>query len=326
MPRIEIDRIREASEAALLAHGARAGTARIMAGAVAWAEARGNRICGLYYLESYCLQLRSGRIDPQAEPAVETRRPGAIHVDAGDGFAQPAFLAALPEAARAARALGTASLSIGRMHTATALGWFAEGAAREGLVALAATNASPIVAPPGGHARVIGTNPVAFAVPDGAGGIAWAFDQATTQVALGAVTMARAAGEAIPEGWGRDAAGDPATDPAAVVEGGSLASAGGAKGWGIGLMVEMLAAGMGGGRLSRDVAPLKAEHGAPHGLSLFMILIDPSASDAFAPRLAALTGAVEAAGGRLPGRGRAPEEAVEVPEALWRTALDLGAA
>ena len=53
------------------------------------------------------------------------------------------------------------------------------------------TNASPIVAAPGGKTRVIGTNPMAFSVPDGAGGIAMQFDQSTTTVALGKITMAR---------------------------------------------------------------------------------------------------------------------------------------
>ena len=323
MPQVVIEEIEAVAARALEAHGASPDVAAVMAGAVAWAEARGTRICGLYYLESYCQQLRSGRIDAGAAPTVEARRSGAIHVDAANGFAQPAFLEGLPAATEAARDLGTASLSMGRMHTGTALGWFTEGAAREGLVALGMCNASPIVAPPGGRGRVIGTNPIAFAVPNGAGGVAWAFDQATTQVALGQVTMARAAGRDMPEGWGVDADGAPTTDPAAVVEGGALASAGGAKGWGIGLMVEIMAAGMGGGRLSRDVAPLKAAEGDPHDLSLFVLLVDPSVSPDFAERLEGLVRAVEDAGGRLPGRGRTPAEAVEVPGALWDGALAL---
>lgn len=323
MPQIAVDEIEAVAARALEAHGASAEVAATMAGVVAWAEARGNRICGLYYLESYCQQLRSGRIDRDAAPVVEARRPGAIHVDAANGFAQPALLAGLPVAARAAREFGTASLSMGRMHTGTALGWFTEAAAREGLIGLGMTNASPIVSPPGGRGRVIGTNPIAFAVPDGAGDVAWAFDQATTQVALGQVTMAQAAGRAIPEGWGVGADGAPTTDPAAVTGGGALASAGGAKGWGIGLMVEIMAAGMGGGRLSRDVAPLKAEGGDPHDLSLFVLLVDPSTSPAFGARLEALMEGVETAGGRMPGRGRVPAETVEVPGALWEGTLAL---
>ena len=318
MPQVDVSRIEDISRAALVAHGAPSDAAAVMAGAVAWAEARGNRICGLYYLESYCQQLRSGRVDGGAEPIVTHRRPASLHVDGADGFAQTAFLAGLPAAVRAAREYGTATMAVGRCHTCTALGWFTEGAAREGLVALGTTNASPIVAPPGGTGRVIGTNPVAFAVPDGAGGIAMAFDQATTQVALGAVTMAKAAGEPIPEGWAFDADGRPTTDPDAALRG-SLASAGGAKGWGIGLMAEILTVGLGGGRASADVRPLKAPEGAPHDLGMAFMLIDPTVAPDFAERVRALAEAVEAAGGRMPGRDRVTARSVEVPEGLWQT-------
>ena len=93
------------------------------------------------------------------------------------------------------------------------------------------TNASAVVAPPGGRRRIVGTNPIAFAVPDGAGGAAMAFDQSTTQVALGKVTMAKAAGRPIPEGWALDANGRPTTDPDAALAG-SLAPAGRSQGLG----------------------------------------------------------------------------------------------
>ena len=81
------------------------------------------------------------------------------------------------------------------------------------------TNASPIVAPPGGKTRVIGTNPIAFSVPDGEGGTAMQFDQSTTAVALGKITIAKAAGEKIPEGWALDEHGRPTTDPEEALRG-----------------------------------------------------------------------------------------------------------
>ncbi|MEM7710652.1 MAG: Ldh family oxidoreductase [Pseudomonadota bacterium] len=323
MPEIEIETIRMRSRDALVQHGARPEAAETMAGAIAWAEARGNRICGLFYLKSYCAQLRSGRLNAAATPRIDRPRPGVIAVDADDGFAQVAFDAALPQTLEAARMQGVATVAIRRAHTCTALGWFTERIAAAGLIGLGATNASPIVAAPGGRNRVIGTNPIAFAVPDGAGSVAFAFDQATTVVTLGAVNMAKAAGEAIPEGWAVDAAGRPTRDPETAL-GGSLVSAGGAKGWGIGLMVEMLAAGLTGGRLSQDVAPLKATEGEPHGLGQWFLLVDPGPSPDFADRLAGLVETVEAdPGGRLPGRNRVPAVTAAVDDALWATVTDL---
>ncbi|MBT0958612.1 Ldh family oxidoreductase [Alphaproteobacteria bacterium KMM 3653] len=323
MPDIALSDIRSVSQLALTRHGAQEWIAAEMAKAVAFAEGRGNRICGLYYLESYCQQLRSGRVSGTAAPQVSRPKPGFVRVDAQAGFAQCAFLRAMPQALEAARTNGTAALAIHNAHTCTALGYFTEKAARAGMLAIGFTNASPIVAPPGGKARVIGTNPMAFAVPDGAGGTAMGFDFSTSAVALGRITMAKAAGEPIPQGWAVDADGNPATDPEAAL-GGALVSAGGHKGWGLGLMVELLAAGMTGGLNSLDVKPLKAPEGAPHQLGQFFLLIDPAMSPDFAERLARVAEAVAAdPGARLPGAPRPAPQVVDVPDALWQATLTL---
>ncbi|MEQ8293111.1 MAG: Ldh family oxidoreductase [Roseovarius sp.] len=323
MAKLSLAEIEEVTRAALVAHGAEGWIAGEVARAVREAESHGNRICGLYYLESYCRQLRSGRVKGDVEPEVSRPRPGAVVVDARLGFAQPAFSRGLPEAVTAARENGVASLAICHAHTCTALGFFTEQIARQGLIALGMTNASPIVAPPGGKTRVIGTNPISFAVPDGEGGIAMLFDQSTTTVALGKITMAKAAGEAIPEGWAVDAEGNPTTDPEAAL-GGSLVSMGGYKGWGFGLMAELLAAGMTGSRAAPDIAPLKAPEGEPHDIGDYYLLIDPGMSGAFHDRFARIAGMVAMdEGARIPGAGRQGADPVEVDNAAWHQAKAL---
>ena len=323
MPEISLDEIETTTRAALERHGAAPWIAAEVAKAVRKAEAVGNRICGLYYLESYCVQLRSGRVNGDVEPSVATPRPGVVTVDAKFGFAQPAFARAMPAAVEAARECGVASLAIGHAHTCTSLGYFTEQIARAGLIGFGLTNASPIVAPPGGKTRVIGTNPIAFSVPDGAGGVAMQFDQSTTTVALGKITMAKAAGESIPEGWAVDADGKPTTDPAAAL-GGSLVSMGGYKGWGFGLMAELLAAGMTGGVVSRDVKPLKAPDGPPHDLGQYYLLMDPGASPAFFERLAQVAeGVALDEGARMPGQGKAEMDPVPLEDAVWAQTLAL---
>jgi len=325
MAQVEISRIETITRSALLAHGASDEVAATMADAVRWAEARGNRICGLYYLESYCQQVRSGRVAGDVTPVVTHPRPAVVEVDAHYGFAQPAFLAGLDDAVKAARTNGLASLLIRHAHTCTALGWFTDAIARKGLIGFGATNASPIVAPPGGKTRVLGTNPMSFAVPDSDGGIAMLFDQSTTTVALGRITMAKAAGEPIPEGWAVDADGAPTTDPEAAI-GGSLCSVGGYKGWGLGLMVEIMAAGLSGGTPSRDVKPLKAPEGAPHDLGHTFLLIDPGVRPDFHTMVAGLADAVaQDDGARLPGRNKDLLELVDVPDALWAATQALAA-
>ncbi|MEO0668769.1 MAG: Ldh family oxidoreductase [Pseudomonadota bacterium] len=320
IPLIEIERV---VQAALIRHGAAGFAATEVARAVARAEAFGNRICGLYYLESYCKQLQTGRVKGDVTPVISTPRPGTVVVDAAFGFAQPAFAYGLAPAVDAARRLGVASLAITHAHTCTSLGYFTEMIADEGLIAVGFTNASPIVAPPGGKSRVIGTNPIAFSVPDGAGGLALHMDQSTSAVALGKITMAKAAGEAIPLGWAVDADGHPTTDPEAALSG-ALVSSGGYKGWGFGLMAEIFAAALTGGVLSYQVKPLKTPDGPPHDLGQYYLLIDPGVSDVFDSRMADLANAVAAdAGARMPGQGRIAADPAQLDPAAWAQARTL---
>ena len=194
------------------------------------------------------------------------------------------------------------------------------------MIGIGFTNASPIVAAPAGKARTIGTNPIAFTVPDGKRGTATQFDQSTTSVALGKITMAKAAGEPIPEGWAVDKDAHPTTDPEAALQG-SLVSKGGYKGWGFGLMAELLSTGLRGGVILRNVKPLKAPEGPPYDLGQFYILIDPASSQAFYDQLAQVTQAVARdEGARMPGQFKKPTVSVCIPEALWELAMRLAAA
>ena len=317
MPQISLDEIEQTVRRALAAHGAEPFAAAEVARAVRKAESVGNKICGLYYVESYCQQLRSGRVSGSVTPQVSTPKSNAVVVDAGFGFAQPAFAHALPVALDAARSGGVATLSVAHAHTCTSLGYFTEQIALAGMIGIGFTNASPIVAAPGGKTRAIGTNPIAFSVPDGQGGIAMQFDQSTTTVALGKITMAKAAGQRIPEGWALDSAGNPTTDPDEAIKG-TLVSMGGYKGWGFGLMAEVLAAAMTGSVLSRDVKPLKAPEGAPHDLGQYYLLIDPSVSSDFGDKVQALADHIaQDEGARMPGQNKVAMDPIDVGVETW---------
>jgi (2R)-3-sulfolactate dehydrogenase (NADP+) len=326
MPQITLDDIEQTVRRALSAHGAGAFAAAEVARAVRKAESVGNKICGLYYVESYCQQLHSGRVSGTVSPKVTTPRNAAVMVDAGFGFAQPAFAHGLPVALDAARQAGVASLSVAHAHTCTSLGYFTEQIASAGMIGIGFTNASPIVAAPGGKTRAIGTNPIAFSVPDGKGGTAMQFDQSTTTVALGKITMAKAAGQNIPEGWALDADGNPTTDPDAAIKG-TLVSMGGHKGWGFGLMAEVLAAALTGSVLSRDVKPLKAPEGAPHDLGQYYLLIDPSVSSDFGDKVAALADHIaQDEGARMPGQNKVTMDPVDVGADTWAQIMALAEA
>ena len=321
---VTIPQIEAAARAALLAHGAGQWQADEVARAVARAEETGNIICGLYYLESYCIQLTSGRVDGVAEPQVTRPRPGVVLADARLGFAQPAFARALPRAVQAARDNGVATLAVAHSHTCTSLGYFTEQIAAQGLIGIGFTNASAIVSGPGGKTPVLGTNPLAFTLP-GPEGPRLHADFATSAVALGKITMAKAAGRAILTGWARDRDGNYTTDPAAALQG-SLASAADYKGWALGLLVEMLAAGLTGSVASLDVKGLKLADGPPHDLGQFYILIDPAGhADALAARFERVAQALaDDPGVRIPGANRRLLTTVQVPDADWAAIVALG--
>lgn len=321
---LALDEIEVTVDAALRRHGASEYTAHHVAHAVRVAEGNGNKICGLYYVESYCTQMVAGRVDGTVVPRVSVEC-GAVRVDAGLGFAQPAFAVGFDAAVDAARTNGICGYSIERAHTCTSLGYFTEQLACAGLLAIGATNSPAHVAPPGGSTPVLGTNPIAMAVPDGHGGVAFQFDFSTSAVALGKITMAAEAGEPIPLGWAVDAHGKPTTDPRAAL-GGSLLSAGDYKGFGIGLMVELLASALTGGRLSVDTPPMKTPDGPPHRLGQFYIVIDPDAFSGaeFHEHVAALIGSIASQpGARVPGADRHVPTSVDIDDAVWASIVAL---
>lgn len=322
---VSLDEIEATSHKALCQHGASDWIAGSVAAAIRKAEASGNLICGLYYLESYCVQLRSGRVNGTVEPVVSKPRSASVVVDAGFGFAQPAFARGLPVALETLQETGTCSLSVAHAHTCTSLGFFTEQIAQAGMLGIGFTNASAVVSPPGGNKAVIGTNPIAMSVPAKAGGVAFQFDQSTSAIALGKITMAKAAGESIPEGWAVDSNGKSTTDPVEALAG-SLVSTGGYKGYGFGLMAEILAAGITGSVNSLDVKGLKLPDGQPHDLGQFYFMIDPTAvsGDTFWQRLERLAESIaEQPDARLPGTRPIAEESVTISESVWELAKSL---
>ena len=133
--------------------------------------------------------------------------------------------------------------SAGCAHVGRA-GAYPELAAEQGLVALAFVSGGgtqPRVAPYGGRRPVFGTNPLAAAVPL-PGSPPVVIDFSTAAVASGKIRVLRDRGEALPEGWILDAEGRPSTSAADYYDGGMLLPAAAHKGYGLCLLVELLAA------------------------------------------------------------------------------------
>jgi len=291
---------------ALRAAGAPANAAGSVARSVVHAEAHGIASHGLAYVPIYCEHLRCGKVRREARPVVERTRPGLIRVDADCGFAHPAIDLGFVSLVPAAREQGIAACAVRNSYNCGVLAFHTNRLAREGLLALGFTHAPASIAPTGGNRPLVGTNPIAMAVPDGNGGIAFSIDQSASVIAKSEIMKHKREGKPIPDHWAFDAEGNPTTDPGTALDG-SMAPSGGYKGVGIALIVETLAAAAAGAVLSREASPFAGPAGGPPRTGQFFIAIDTRASSGgvFNQRIATLVEAIgEQPGARLPGARR----------------------
>lgn len=291
-------------EAALTASRTSAPNAVSVARALVGAELAGQGGHGLRRVPAYAAQARAGKVDGHAVPTAQRTRPGAVHIDAGHGFAYPALDLAVEELAAMAPAQGIAVAGISRSHHAGVAGLAVEALAQQGLVALLFANAPAAMAPWGGRRALYGTDPIAFAAPVD-GGEPVVVDVSLSKVARGKIMAAAQKGEAIPEGWAFDAEGRPTTDARAALAG-TMAPLGEAKGTALALMVELLAAGLTGANFAAEQTSFFDDKGPPPGTGQLMIAIDPGAFGGVeaVARFTEMAEAITGSGARVPGRRR----------------------
>jgi len=245
-------------------------------------------------------------VDGKAVPKVTKLSPVAFRVDARRGFAHPAIEKGFAKLIPAAQKNGIAGMAVHNSYNAATLGYHTGFLAKQGLLAFGFTNATPSIAPVGGRKPVIGTNPLSFAVPGKAGKIAFLIDQSASAVTWTAVKLAAEEGRAIPLGWALDAEGKPTTDAARGLAG-SMAPAGGYKGFGLGLIVEVMCAALAGANRGPQMGSFMANDGKPIGCGQFFIALQPggfSGGD-FAKQVAALAKSITGQeGARLPNAKR----------------------
>jgi (2R)-3-sulfolactate dehydrogenase (NADP+) len=325
--RLSLAQVEELTRKALTASGVSPVNAESVTRSVVAAEADGIHSHGLARLPTYCAHARCGKIDGRATPSAERIKPGALRVDARDGFAHPAIdlgLEALPEMARET---GVAALAVTNSYNCGVVGYHLERIADQGLMALGFVNAPASIAPWGGKGPVFGTNPLACAVPrpDAAPLV---IDQSSSVVAKSEVVVHKQKGEALPAGWALDRDGRPTTDPAAALDGGTMLPAGGYKGANQALIVELFAAVLARATLSIDASSFADNKGGPPRTGQLFLALDPEpfAGDGFAGQLTRLLSAIgDQDGARLPGdgrlaaRARTAREGVEISERLHET-------
>jgi (2R)-3-sulfolactate dehydrogenase (NADP+) len=261
---------------------------------------------GFYWLQFYCQHLRSGKVDGRVEPKTTRLSPVAFRVDARNGFAHPAIEQGFRKLIPAAKKYGLAAMGVQNSYNAATLGYHTGYLAKQGLLAFGYTNAVPLIAPVGGATPIIGTNPMSLAVPGGRGGIAFLIDQSASAVAWTAVKRAADTGQSIPLGWALDPGGRPTSDPVRGLAG-SMAPAGGYKGFSNGLITEVLCAALAGGNLGPAMGSFTDDDGKPIGCGQFFLALDPRlfAPRRFGAKIKALVASITTQpGARLPNARR----------------------
>ncbi len=258
----------------LLASRTTASNAAPVARSIMRAEADGVRSHGLFRLPTYAEHARIGKVDGAATPTIEIVAAAGSRVDARTGFAHPAIRLGLERLVPQARAQGIAALAVTNSYNCGVVGHHVEDIAQAGLVALAFVNAPRSMAPWGGKIPVFGTNPMAFACPR-ASGAPLVMDQSSSKIARSEIQLHQRAGKPIPLGWAIDKDGRPTTDADAAMTG-SVLPFGDYKGYGIALMVDLLAGALTGSRLSHEADSFLSSADGPPRTGQFFIAIEPS--------------------------------------------------
>ena len=224
--------------------------ASLLADSLVTAELWGHASHGLLRCPGMSRGCAPGAAERVTTPRVVRDRGAVAVLDGHHGIGQVVAARAVELGVERARRHGISGVAVRNSgHFGTAA-YFTRRAAEAGCVAFLATNASPAMAPWGGRAKSIGTNPWSIAAPAGRHGVV-VMDLANTAVA--AASLAAERGEAIPADWAAAADGTPTTDPAAAIEGLILPMAG-PKGYVIAFMMDVLAGVLTGNAFGDAVA------------------------------------------------------------------------
>ncbi len=269
---IALDALDRFAREVLTAAGADPEQAASVAEVLLWSNTVGRPNQGVWRLPILSRRLQSGLFQCPCQVRIEFKTDGLALIDGDNGMGHHVGRVAMKAAIDRAKDTGIAAAGVHRSNFLGAAGYYAQLASERSMLGLAMSNSFPKVAPHGGTRPVLGTNPLAFAAPlrDGTSVIV---DLATAASSGSKITKSAELGHALPEGIAVDTSGQPITDPARVSDG-ALLPFGGAKGYAIALMVEILSGVATGAGISHGVRSMYRdfERGGDNGH--FFLAID----------------------------------------------------
>jgi len=260
--------------------------ARICAEVLIASDLRGIQSHGVGRLKYYYDRIRRGQHQTTTEIEVVKETETTALLDGHHGMGHVIAYRAMRMAMDKARRWGLGAVAVRNGTHFGIAGYYPLMAAQEGMIGLTVTNARPSVVPTFGSEPMLGTNPIAFAAPSDRE-YPFCFDAATSISQRGKIEVAARAEEPVPEGWVIDAQGQPLTDPDQILSafgrgvagllplGGAGELYAGYKGYGLGVMIEILSASLSNGVFMKDLLGFEADGSRrPFMLGHFFLAID----------------------------------------------------
>lgn len=244
-----------------------------VADAMMWCELVGRPNFGISRLPVLMRRIEAGVINTPCRLSFEETAPAVHMLDGNAGFGHHVATRATERAIELAHNSGVGVVAVRNSNFFGANAYFINMAAEAGMAAMVLTNSFPKVTAHGGIKPVMGTNPFAFGVPLGNGRRSLLVDMATAASAGSLIREYQMKGMSLPPGIAIDADGNPITDPAKVASG-TMLPFGGAKGYGLALMVEILSGVITGAGICHGVTSMYNNFERSADIGHFILVLD----------------------------------------------------
>jgi LDH2 family malate/lactate/ureidoglycolate dehydrogenase len=250
--------------------------ARLVADLMTEADLLGYDTHGSFRLRQYVNRLRDGGNNPAARVKTVVDHGSTAVVDCDNGLGHLAMKYASNLAVEKAHENGIGWIGVRNGNHAGPASLYVNMIAEQDMIGIVgAVGSANHVAPFGGLDMLLGTNPLAIAIPAGREP-AFVLDMATTTAAAGKIKVLAQRGEAMPEGWMVDRDGNPLTDPTRQSEG-LLLPIGGPKGYGLAMAIGLIAGTLNGAVFGKDVVNFTKETATPTNTGQFVAAISVEA-------------------------------------------------
>ncbi len=274
---ISIAHVRRLAADVFIDHGCAPDIANDLADHLVEADRCGFSSHGLSLIPKYLQDIRNGEVDPSARPELKRSKGALLQFDGQKGFGQHVGRVVIQRGIFEAKRFGYSIITLSNAHHLGRLGHYGSIAADVGMALLLFSNVmgrEPTVAPWGGAAARLATNPLCFAWPMPAGHEPVVVDFATSSMALNRARVQALQHKKVEAGALIDDKGHPTDDPAVLFRDppGALLPFGGHKGFGLALMIELMAGVLTGGG---TIQPEHPRSGSPTN-NMFALVIDPA--------------------------------------------------